>query len=44
MYKSLATVLKACNFIKKRLRHWRFPVHILKVLGAAFFIELGGCF
>ena len=38
MYKvSLATVLKACNFIKKRLQHGCFPVSITKVLGAIFF-------
>ena len=30
---------QACNFIKKRLQCWCFPVNIPKVLGAAFFIE-----
>ena len=36
---SLATVLKACNFIKKRLQQGCFPVSIPKVLGTIFFIE-----
>ena len=36
---SLATVLKACNFIKKRLQHGCFPVNIPKVLETIFFIE-----
>ena len=40
MYKiGLATVLKAWNFIKKRLQHGCFPVSIPKVLGTIFFIE-----
>ena len=34
---SLASVLKACNFIKKRLQHGCFPVSIPKVLGTIFF-------
>ena len=38
-YQSLATVLRACNFIKKRLQHGYVPVSIPKVLGTAFFIE-----
>ena len=29
--------LKACNFIKKRLQHKRFPVNIGKFLRATFF-------
>ena len=33
----LATVLKAYNFIKKRLQYRRFPVNVLKGLGTAFF-------
>ena len=33
----LVTVLKAYNFIKKRLQYRRFPVNVLKDLGAAFF-------
>ena len=33
------TVLKVCNFIKKRLQHGYFPVNIPKVLGRVFFIE-----
>ena len=32
----LATVLKVCNFIKKRLQHRCFPVNIPKVLETAF--------
>ena len=35
---SVATVLKACNFVKKRLQHGSFPVNIPKSLGT-FFIE-----
>ena len=31
--------LKACNFIKKRLKHSCFPVNIEKILRAAFFKE-----
>ena len=33
----LVTVLKAYNFIKKRLQYRRFPVNVLKDLGTAFF-------
>ena len=33
----LATVLKAYNFIKKRLQYRRFPVNVLKGLGTTFF-------
>ena len=36
---SLATVLRACNFLKKRLQNGCVPVNIPKVLGTAFFIE-----
>ena len=36
---SLEAVLKACNFIKKRLQYSYSPVNIPKVLGTAFFIE-----
>ena len=36
---SFAAVLKAYNFIKKRLQHGCFPVNFPKVLGTAFFIE-----
>ena len=36
---SVATVLEACNFIKKRLQHKYFPVNISKILGTDFFIE-----
>ena len=32
-----ATVLKACNFIKKRLQHGRFPVSIPKCFRDNFF-------
>ena len=40
MYKiSPATVLKACNCIKKRLQYGCFPLNIPKVLGRVFFIE-----
>ena len=31
--------LKACNFIKKRLKHSCFPVNIEKILRTAFFKE-----
>ena len=34
---SLTTVLKACNFIKKRLQHQCFPVTIPKVSGTFFY-------
>ena len=34
---SLATALKACNFIKKRLQHGRFPVSIPKRFRDNFF-------
>ena len=41
---SLATVQKACNFIKKRLQHRCFPVSIPKVLGTIFlWNNYGGC-
>ena len=33
------TGLKACNFIKKRLQHWCFPVNIAKLFKNSFFIE-----
>ena len=36
---NLATVLKTCNFIKKRLQHGCFPASIPKVLGTNFLIE-----
>ena len=36
---SFATVLRTCNFIKKRLQHGCVPVNIPKVLGTAFFKE-----
>ena len=35
----LATVLRTCNFIKKRLQHGCVPVNIPKDLETAFFIE-----
>ena len=36
---SLPTLLKACNFFKKRLQHRCFPVNIPKVLRTLFLIE-----
>ena len=36
----MKVVLKACNFIKKRLQQRCFHVNISKVLGAAFYTEL----
>ena len=33
---SLAIVLKACNFIKKRLQHRCFPMNIPKILRTIF--------
>ena len=29
---------KVCNFLKKRLQHWRFPVNIAKILRTTFFM------
>ena len=34
-----AAGLKACNLIKRRLEHRRFPVNIVKFLRTVFFIE-----
>ena len=30
---------KPCNFIKKRLQHWCFPVEFAKFLGTSHFEE-----
>ena len=42
---SIATVLKACSFIKKKLQHSCFSVNISKVLVTTFlFSNSGDCF